>query len=284
MNDPEIPPLLEPQPPPLPKRRAKWRWAIHLLLLAAYVLGMGLISKEAPDPTVAGEAALPTSVSGLLVFCAVQLVVFGIIFAVALLFSRASVDELRLRWRGGFMPVLWGGAHSILLRVAIAIAVMIIILPMAALKGEEAVKEKVNDLRPKVETLIEPKAMNDPFYFATILSVVSFVVAGLREELWRAGMLAGLAALFPSLFASRKGQFFAVIVAAVVFGFGHLPQGAGAVALTGLLGVGLGLIMVWHRSIWEAVIAHGFFDATSFALLWILTKVDPNLLKSFGIS
>ena len=283
MNDSEIPPLLEAQPPPLPKPRAKWRWAVHLLLLAAYVLGMGLLSDDA-DPATVGEPALPTTVSGLLLFCAEQIVLFGIVFAVALLFSRASVDELRLRWRGGFMPVLWGAAHSILLRISIAIAVMMIVLPMAALSGDEAVKEKLTKLRPKVETLIEPKAMDDPVYLATMLSGVSFVVAGLREELWRAGMLAGLAALFPGLFASRKGQVFAVIVAAVVFGFGHLGQGAGAVALTGLLGVGLGLIMVWHRSIWEAVLAHGFFDATSFALLWILTKIDPNFLKTFGAS
>src|SRR5689334_5791274 len=131
MNDSEIPPLLAPQPPPLPKPRAKWRWAVHLLILAAYVLGMGLLSKDDPNPTAAGEAALPTTVSGLLIFCVEQMFFFGIVFAVALLFSRASIDELRLRWRGGFMPILWGGAHSILLRIAIAIAVMMIVLPMA---------------------------------------------------------------------------------------------------------------------------------------------------------
>jgi hypothetical protein len=35
-------------------------------------------------------------------------------------------------------------------------------------------------------------------------------------------------------------------------------------AIRGLL---LGIIMVVHDSIWPAVIAHGMFDATSFALL-----------------
>jgi hypothetical protein len=42
--------------------------------------------------------------------------------------------------------------------------------------------------------------------------------------------------------------------------------------------------MVWRQSIWEAVLAHGFFDATTFALLWLIQKVNPELLKSFGIS
>ena len=44
-----------------------------------------------------------------------------------------------------------------------------------------------------------------------------------------------------------------------------------AVFIAGLLGFGLGLIMVLHRSIWPAVIAHGMFDATSMALIpWAL--------------
>jgi hypothetical protein len=36
--------------------------------------------------------------------------------------------------------------------------------------------------------------------------------------------------------------------------------------MAGVLGLSLGLIMVLHRSIWPAVFAHGFFDATSMAL------------------
>jgi len=59
----------------------------------------------------------------------------------------------------------------------------------------------------------------------------------------------------------------AVVLAAVVFGLGHWPQGLAGVALTGTLGLGLGAILLYHRSLWVAVLAHGFFDATSFALL-----------------
>jgi membrane protease YdiL (CAAX protease family) len=44
--------------------------------------------------------------------------------------------------------------------------------------------------------------------------------------------------------------------------------------MTGLLGFGLGAIMVFHRSIWPAVIAHGMFNATSLALIpWVLEKL-----------
>jgi membrane protease YdiL (CAAX protease family) len=45
--------------------------------------------------------------------------------------------------------------------------------------------------------------------------------------------------------------------------------------MTGLLGFGLGVIMVLHRSIWPAVIAHGMFDATSLALIpWMLEMLN----------
>jgi membrane protease YdiL (CAAX protease family) len=61
----------------------------------------------------------------------------------------------------------------------------------------------------------------------------------------------------------------------IVFGFGHLGMGLIAVLFAGLIGFGLGLIMVSHRSIWPVVIAHGMFDATSLALLpWVAEKLQ----------
>jgi membrane protease YdiL (CAAX protease family) len=44
--------------------------------------------------------------------------------------------------------------------------------------------------------------------------------------------------------------------------------------LTGVLGVGLGWILLAHRSLWVAVVAHGFFDATSLLLLRLLDAAD----------
>jgi membrane protease YdiL (CAAX protease family) len=114
---------------------------------------------------------------------------------------------------------------------------------------------------------------NDPVYFLLLLTMISFVVAGLREELWRSAFLAGLRAITPRHFTSIRGQIAAVAIVAVVFGVGHLAMGPVAAFMAGLLGFGLGIIMVLHRSIWPAVIAHGFFDATTFLLLrWIQTE------------
>ena len=113
--------------------------------------------------------------------------------------------------------------------------------------------------RPNSKRFIDVSALsNNPAYFWLSLTLVSFVVAGLREELWRSAFLAGARALWPGAFGSRGGQIAAAALAAVVFGLGHLPQGLLAVCMTGLLGFVLGVIMILHPySIWLTVIAHG---------------------------
>jgi membrane protease YdiL (CAAX protease family) len=66
----------------------------------------------------------------------------------------------------------------------------------------------------------------------------------------------------------------------LLFGSGHTVQGALGVCATTLLGLGLGGIMLWRRSIWEAVIAHGFFDASTFLALYFLTKYHAGPFQS----
>jgi membrane protease YdiL (CAAX protease family) len=212
--------------------------------------------------------------------CALELGMFFTVFVIAWLFSRARPEELFLKWRGGWRPIVRGFLYSIGLRLGVMVAVAVIALPIYTLKGDKGVEE----LRPKTESMINAKALKDPVYIAFALTVVSFGMAGFREELWRAGMMAGFAALAPSIFGTRRGQFFAVAIAAVIFGLGHAPQGWGGVAITALLGMGLGWMIVRHQSIWEAVMAHGFFDATTFAMIYLIIRFAPEALKGFGIS
>ena len=74
-------------------------------------------------------------------------------------------------------------------------------------------------------------------------------------------------ALWPALFEGRNGQIAAVALIAIAFGLAHLTLGLLPAAIAMILGFLLGIIMVVHQSIWPAVIAHGMFDATSFALV-----------------
>jgi membrane protease YdiL (CAAX protease family) len=221
--------------------------------------------------------ALTNTPRGLLVVCGTELLVFGAVFLFAWLASRANRDDLLLRWRGGFWTVPLGIGYSVALRIALAMGLLGVILVLVLTKAVNLneVQHFALANRPDVEAIVDVKAMRqNPLYYWLTLTLVSFVLAGLREELWRSGMLAGFKALFPRTFGSRGGQFLAAAIIAVVFGLGHFPQGPLAMCLVGFLGLGLGGIMILHRSIWPAVIAHGMFDATSLALLpWVLEKL-----------
>ena len=281
MNDAVPPPLPEHlQPPPLPQPRARWRWAVHLVLLTAYVLGLGIAGAVLRSGAKGSkEAAMPADLASLAKMCGVEIAAFALIFFIAWLFSRARRDELFLRWRGKLEPLVWGIIYSVALRLVIMILMMAVFVPIYLKKGPKAIE----DLRPKTEATVNMEGMKDPLYVAFAVTVVSFVMAGFREELWRAGMLAGLAGVAPAIFGKRKGQYWAVAIAALIFGFGHLPQGFGGVAVTAALGLGLGWIMVRHQSAWEAILAHGFFDASTFAALYVVVNYFPDSLKGLAV-
>ena len=273
-------PIIEPTPPPVAARGvAVWRWWIHLLVIGVYPLLVGVISLWRHGD--GGAPALPTRTSALLLVCALELAVFAVFFGAAWLASRASREELRLRWRGRVRPVVLGVVYSGGIRLALAVLAIGVATALVAtqMMTPGDLQSFVRTHRPQVETLVDMAALgNDPVYFWIMVTFVSFVVAGLREELWRSAFLAGMGGVFPALTARRGGRVAAVAVGAVIFGLGHLPMGGMAVVLTGLIGFLLGLIMLWHGSVWEAVIAHGMFDATSFALIpWALEHLPKQV-------
>ncbi len=258
--------------------RSKTGWLIHLLLLVLYPVVLGLLGSLGGGVRVG--TLLPGTVEGVLWMCVIELGIFGAVFCAAWIASRASPEALLLRWRNGLRPVTLGLAYSVGLRIgASLIMAIVIVLAMAAGGSIDVVAEK---MRPQTEVLVEAGALiGDPLYFGLMLTVVSFVLAGLREELWRAGVLAGVVGVFPRQFSTTPRKIIAVALAALVFGLGHLPQGWGGVGLTASLGMGLGVIMVLHKSVWEAVFAHGFFNAASFAMLYVGAKYFPGKIPGF---
>jgi membrane protease YdiL (CAAX protease family) len=277
MGPNDIPPLLNAPAPEAVQGGGvpRWRWWLHLSVLGAFPLVVGVTglvrfhSKRAP--------VLPGDVSGLLTVCGVELGFFGVLFAIAWIASRADARQLMLKWRKGGMPIVWGLGYSVALRGGIAVVATVVVTIWFAIAGAHA--SDLASIKSHADRLVNPQAMvGDPAYLILLLTLVSFVVAGLREELWRAAMLAGIRTLFPRRFAALHGRVLAVLAVALIFGLGHTAQGFAGVLITALLGAGLGGIMLWHRSIWEAVFAHGFFDASSFALLYAIAKFSPGLL------
>lgn len=255
-------------------RVSRWRWWVHLVLIGGYFIpGIPLALLH-----VRHRPSLTSSVHGLLIVCGAEILLFSIVFALGWLASRASMEELLLNWRPGWAVIPLGIGYSIAIRVAIAILAsgVVFLLLATGLVSAEFLKQFFIHSRPDVERLVDVSTMrNDPAYFWLTVTLSSLVVAGLREEIWRAGTLAAMKALWPTIFTDRDGQIAAVAVIAIVFGMAHLAMGLLAAALAILLGFFLGVIMVVHRSIWPAVFAHGFFDAATFAMLPSLHHLQP---------
>ncbi len=265
----EPPPVILPGPPP-ERQIKRWRWWIHLVVIGSYPLMLGLLSViigKGQGPALSGNP------KWLLIVCARELLMFGGIFLVGWIASRASRDDLLLRWRPGWWVFPLGIGYSLGLRLAVGVVMMLLgaILIATQVVTPDGLQSFVRDNQPEIKEVVDVSAMqNNPVYFWLTITVVSFLMGGLREEFWRAGLLAGLRVLWPRWFGSRGGQILGVGLAAIIFGIGHLYMGGLAVFMTAIIGFLLGLIMVLHRSIWPAAIAHGAFNATTMALLpWV---------------
>lgn len=281
MDDNNIPPVLAPAgdaaalPPETSTSVARWRWWVHLIVLGMFPLLPLLFSLL---PKQKGEAKLPTEVNGLLLVLGIELALFGVFFVIAWVASRVNSAQLMLTWRGGGMPVVWGLVYSIGIRVVLFVIALIAYFAWVLIQSmATGHTEKIS---MPTEGLVDSSALtHGSLYLLISMTLLSFVLGGFREELWRSAMFAGVKALFPRQFEKLSGKIIAVLIIAVLFGLGHVSQHWTGMVLIGLLGAVLGWIMLRHRSIWEAVLAHGFFDASTFAMLYLIAKYAPQILK-----
>jgi len=254
----------------------RWRWWIHFALIGGYILpGVVRGLYFVPEHPV-----LTRSTRGLLIVCGFNLAAFAVVFLLGWLASRATAEELFLPWRAGWWVLPLGIGYSIVLRVILAVIgiITILFLLVTHLVDVDSLQNVALQTRPRIDRLVDFSALQtNRLYYWLALTLVSFVAAGLREELWRAATLTGMQALWPRAFLSPTGEVIAITVIAIGFGAAHLSMGILAAAAATLLGLFFGIILIVHRSIWPAVIAHGFFDATTFALLPLVASKLPQL-------
>ncbi len=254
-------------------RVAPWRNAIMLALLLGVPPVFGYLgSRKTLDGS--GAVVLPDSVSGLLQVSAVNLGLMLVIGVVVYGIGRPSLTELMSRARMGWRAWGLGLGYSVLFRFLLGFAMLGVLLAKVVVLGLQGRPiEALDGLRPEIEHMLDPASLRDPLYLFLSTTLISFVVAGWREELWRAAVFAAMSRMSHRGLDTWTLRVGASMTAAVVFGLGHLTQGWSGVFLTGALGFGLGLVMLWHRSLWVAVLTHGFFNATSFLLLHGLDRL-----------
>ncbi len=247
--------------------KARWRWWAYLVLINQDVVWSGIVGSLASKTAHHHTSASPAM--ELLFNLSIELLIFGVIFGLAFFLTRVSIEDLLLQWRGVIRPV-WQGifyAVALLLAIPVLIMLMLFVLRILGVLAPGQMMDIFAAGRRGTDRLLDSSALrHDRIFFWLALTLVSFVFAGFREELWRSAFFVGARALWPQTFKSRLGQVAVVALAAAMFGFGHALQGSVAVLNAGLIGFVLGLIILSHRSIWPAVIAHGLCDAVAIAM------------------
>jgi membrane protease YdiL (CAAX protease family) len=254
-----------------------------LLVLLGYVGAIGAMAYKYRD--VDSGPVLPSSTAMLLKVAGGEIGMFAVLFAVVAWLARPSFKEL-------FMT-RWDGFITLGLSVVWSVAVRILAIPAVTLYGavlylwrhlNHGAAVTGSELRPQFEQLLPPEALQDPWYVIVAATVLSFGLGGFREELWRAGVMACFNSVLPERWKNtRNGWAAGILLASVVFGSAHITQGLVGVVMTGMVGLGLGTIMVWRRSYWEAALAHGIFDATSIVTLWAVQRYFPEELKQMMV-
>jgi membrane protease YdiL (CAAX protease family) len=95
----------------------------------------------------------------------------------------------------------------------------------------------------------------------------AFIGAGFYEEFtFRGFLMQGLAMLFGG---SRGAWIVACVLQGALFGAAHAYQNPLGIAITGTLGILMGLIVLASgRNLWPVIIGHGVFDASRFVLFY----------------
>jgi len=95
----------------------------------------------------------------------------------------------------------------------------------------------------------------------------AFIGAGFYEEfMFRGFLMQGIAMCFGG---SRAAWIAACLLQGALFGVAHAYQNPLGIAITGTLGVLMGLIVLASgRNLWPVIIGHGLFDASRFVLFY----------------
>ena len=102
---------------------------------------------------------------------------------------------------------------------------------------------------------------------AFLAVLYALIGAGFYEEFtFRGFLMQGLAMLFGG---SRSAWIASCILQGTLFGAAHAYQNPLGIAITGTLGILMGLlVLAYGRNLWAVIIGHGLFDASRFVLFY----------------
>lgn len=162
-----------------------------------------------------------------------------------------------------------------LLGVAMGYAVnILLVLPYLAIRGN--LKQQAADKAKWTS------ALND-LPILSLLPLAMFV--GFWEEVVFRGFILGRlrVALGAGEGAPPSRTVLAIVFTGLLFGGAHGYQGPTGLLQTSALGIAFGVLTVWRKSVWPAVIAHLTIDAVSLFALRVAKPLLEEFVKKSGV-
>ena len=221
------------------RRPRRWRYLIDIVVLVAVTFLL--------DVVASAFIRAPTSVQReLFVFDAIgKMLLVGVAWGLIRLRGETLADIGLMR------PASW--MRTFMIGIGFA-AIVFIAMYLSEKAGFRRDLSKFKDVQGNLEL-----TLFGIFY--------AFIGAGFYEEfMFRGFLMQGLAMLFG---ASRGAWIAACILQGALFGAAHAYQNPLGIAITGTLGVLMGLIVLASgRNLWAVIIGHGLFDASRFVLFY----------------
>jgi uncharacterized protein len=221
------------------RRTRRWRYLIDIVVLVAVTFLL--------DALLGPFIPVPINLERGFVFD-----VIGKMLLVGVAWGLIRLRGERLADVGLKRPASWMRTFAIGIGLA---AIVLIAMYLSEKAGFRRDLSKFKDIQGNLEL-----AALGVFY--------ALIGAGFYEEFTFRGFLMQALAMFFG--ASRGAWIAACVVQGALFGAAHAYQNPLGIAITGTLGVLMGLLVLASgRNLWPVIIGHGLFDASRFVLFYL---------------
>ena len=183
-----------------------------------------------------------------------------ILFAIAIM-------SVRLR-EGSWRAIGLGRPTSWLLTILIALVAAVVVIAIGQFVTEPLAHKLGLSVAKSAANTATSMGMKHGDYLSLVKTLaIIWTFAAFGEEVSYRRYLLGRAA--DVLGGSTFAYWIALVLASVLFGFGHYYQGPAGIFTTGCDGFMIGAVyLLCRRNLWVPVLTHGLIDTIGFALIF----------------